>query len=79
MFFYLPCFLFLVGSCGFSVMNVQFRFFLPAAMLKLNDLIQRDDFECVNEIDLFASTIEIKFSSKRCVIDKFGKVEWNDK
>lgn len=52
------------------------NFFLPVALRKLNSLIKREDFECVNEIDLVASNVEIKFKSSRCVINKFGKVEW---
>lgn len=55
------------------------NFFLPVALRKLNSLIKREDFECINEIDLVASKIEIKFKSSRCVIDKFGKAEWSDK
>lgn len=53
-------------------------FFLPVALRKFNSLIKREDFECINEIDLAASKIEVKFKLSRCVIDKFGKVDWSD-
>lgn len=48
--------------------------FTPVAIRKLNELINRDDFECIE--DVFVSKVTIKFKENRCEIDKFGKVEW---
>ena len=73
MFYYSPCFLFLVGSWVFSVIN----FFLPVATRKLNGLIGRNDFiEIIDVVDL---KIKIEFKDKCCVIDNYGRVEWSGK
>ena len=51
--------------------------FLPVATRKLNGLIARKDFiEIIDVVDL---KIKIEFKDKYCVIDNYGKVEWNDK
>ena len=56
----------------------DFKFFLPVAMRKLNDLIGREDFEAIEDIDFLDFTVIIRFNTKRCKIDKSGRVEWGD-
>lgn len=54
----------------------DFKFFLPIAMRKLNSLIAREDFQSIEDINFLEFTVIIRFKSNRCVINKFGKVEW---
>lgn len=56
--------------------NGDFKFFLPVAMRKLNDLISRGDFRAIEDINFLDFTVIIRFKTTRCKIDKFGKVEW---
>lgn len=54
----------------------DFKFFLPVAMRKLNDLIGREDFKSIEDIDFLDFTVIIRFKTKCCKIDKSGRVEW---
>lgn len=58
--------------------NCDFKFFLPVAMRKLNDLLSREDFKTIEDINFLDFTVIIRFKTSRCKIDKFGKVEWVD-
>lgn len=58
--------------------NGDFKFFLPVAMRKLNDLLSREDFKAIEDINFLDFKVIIRFKTKRCKIDKFGKVEWVD-
>ena len=56
--------------------NGDFKFFLPVAMRKLNDLLRRGDFRAIEDINFLDFTVIIRFKTTRCKIDKFGRVEW---